>query len=774
MTTFTIEPLYGAPWVAVAAAILTVATIALVAPPTEQPGRRKWLIALRSVAAMVLLLAAFRPALVRSDNRPAPATVVVAADTSRSMTLPDGDGSDRWSTQTLATERLLQGIAGLGDRLDVRLLTYDVAAEVVAEAGEREGIAALAGQLQQLAPDGESTDLGGALKTAIDSSAGKPIAGVIVFGDGTQTASVRATGDDVSEQTVAARRGAEVLDALGVPLWTVPIGPPSSDASARDLAVSNLSDSYTLFAGNQFDVSFSIEASGMASVSVPVTVSWIATDGTRTEAASRQIDPRSARESVPVAIPLTAPDPGVYRLEARVAAQPGEWVTNNNSQTAFVEVREGGGRILILGGPGRPEVTFLRRSLRRFPDLELQYAAIRGEQTWPVSLDSVLRPGRMDVFVLGDLDARALGDEQLQQLGERVAEGAGLITLGGLQTYGIGGYADSPLADVLPIKMDASRRRQPTRGVLSPAERTAREPFQINEPFAIELTRNHPIVDLGGPEPQSVWRELPEQTGAYRFVGPRIAAGTQVLLQTPDEQPLLVIGSYGQGRVASLAIDQTYRWWRFGKADAHKRFWRQLMLWLMSREDTSGDSVVAELDRRRFESDANPAFRARVQRVGELPESLTLAAKVVGGEDQEIPLEVTATGGDDAGISGQLPDLEPGFYRLVVTADDESIQADEVAFQVTESSRELARPMADPVYLQQLADLTSSHGGGAYDPGQIDQLIETIRSKRRTAQTPVVEKQRLGDGPISGWAVFLIFAAAMSGEWFLRRRWGMA
>ena len=42
-------------WVAVAAAILTVATIALVAPPTEQPGRRKWLITLRSVAALVLL-----------------------------------------------------------------------------------------------------------------------------------------------------------------------------------------------------------------------------------------------------------------------------------------------------------------------------------------------------------------------------------------------------------------------------------------------------------------------------------------------------------------------------------------------------------------------------------------------------------------------------------------------------------------------------------------------------------------------------------------------
>ena len=40
--------------------------------------------------------------------------------------------------------------------------------------------------------------------------------------------------------------------------------------------------------------------------------------------------------------------------------------------------------------------------------------------------------------------------------------------------------------------------------------------------------------------------------------------------------------------------------------------------------------------------------------------------------------------------------------------------------------------------------------------------------------TPIVEKYRLGDGPISGWIVFLIFAAALGGEWFLRRRWGIA
>lgn len=773
MTRFAFDPIYGSLGVVFAIALLVVGTIAVVTPPTEQPSRRKWLIALRSIAALILLVAAFRPALVRSDNRPAPATLLVSLDASKSMTLPDGEGSDRWATQAKATESLLRGLTGMDDTLDIRLLRYDSKTSLIGEASDAESIAQLLQSAAKQNADGDATDLGIALQGAIDSTGGKPIAGVVLMGDGTQTGPGGGPSGNANNQAMAARRGAEVLDALGVPLWSIPIGPPGSDASARDVAITNLADSYTLFAGNQFEVSFDVETSGMANVALPVTVSWTPAGGEKTEAASRQVDPRSSRESLAMSIPLTAPDPGLYRLEVRAAPQSGEWVTSNNTQTAFVEVREGGGRILILEGPGRPEVTFLRRSLRRFPDLELQYAPIRGDQTWPIPLESVLRPGRMDVFVIGDLDAGAIGTEQLQTLAERVAEGAGLITLGGLQTYGVGGYADGPLANVLPVKMDPARRRQPARGVLSPAEREARKPFQITAPFPILIARNHPIVDLGGADPQAVWNELPEQTGAVRFTGARVAPGTQVLLKTPNDEPVLVVGSYGKGRVASLAIDQTHRWWRYGHADAHKRFWRQLMLWLMSREDARGDSVLAEMDRRRFEPDAHPEFRARIQTVSEPPKEVSLTAEIVDANGQRTAVEVTSSSTPDAAIRGEIPELVPGFYRLVVIASEPSIQADEVAFQVTETSRELARPMADPVYLQQLADLTSHHGGGSYDPHQMDALVEVIRNKRRTAETPVIETYRLGDGPLSGWLVFGLFTAALTCEWILRRRWGL-
>ena len=127
-------------------------------------------------------------------------------------------------------------------------------------------------------------------------------------------------------------------------------------------------------------------------------------------------------------------------------------------------------------------------------------------------------------------------------------------------------------------------------------------------------------------------------------------------------------------------------------------------------------------------------------------------------------------------MRGSLPELSPGIYRLRVSPKNptDSVASEEVAFQVIDDSREMAQPMADPVYLRQLADLTARHGGAAFTPDEIEALINTIKQRRRQAETPIVEKFRLGDDPITGWMLFGWFAAAISTEWFLRRRWGLA
>ncbi len=721
MTSFAMEPIYGSLLLAILATAAMVAVILLVTPPTQNPSYRRWLMGLRWVAAIVLVLALFRPALLRTDNRPTEAALVVAVDTSRSMTLPDGDGRPRWETQSAVWEKLAQAVTGLDQSLVLRLVAYDQTARRIANATPT----ALADE----SPRGELTDLSAAALSAIQAAEGQPIAGVVMIGDGTQTAPIRGTG---------AQRVVETLDSLGVPLWTVPIGPAGGATASRDVAIDALAESYQLFAGNEVQFDFQVLMRGLVGVDVPIRLSWIDLEGNATEFATRSVVADQANDVVALSVPGRAPQPGTYRLRVEASSQEGELVTTNNSQVAFVEVREGGGRILYLEGSPRLEQTFLRRSLRRFPDLDLTFRWIPSDtrDRWPVDLADWFKPGQFDIYILGDLDASALGDQQLRQLDQAIAAGAGFVMLGGFQSFGSGGYAGSPLDNAIPVQMDASQRRPV--GAIDPSMED-----QLEGPLTIRLARRHPITDLGGDDLAARWQSLPELSGANRLSGPKVAPGVQVLLESEAGNPLLVIGSYGRGRTAAVAMDSTWRWWRGGESEVHRRFWRQLVLWLLGREESGRDSIVIEMDARRFSAANRPAFLARVQTLtSESALPPTLLAEIVDEAGQATPVTTSAIARGDASgpeteraIRGEIPALPAGFYRLRVRAEPalDSLPAEEMAFQVVDESRELAQPMADPVYLRQLAELTADHGGGAFTPDEIDELIKTIQQRRRHA-----------------------------------------
>ena len=761
MTSFAFEPIYGSLLLTMAVAAVTVGVILAVTPPTEDPKQRRWLITLRLLAATTLILAAFRPALFRTDNQLAEAALVIAVDTSRSMTLPDGDGNTRWKTQIEVWKRLADNILELDRQLDVRLLAYDSETRTVATPSPT--------SLDSVQPSGKSTDISAAALGAMQAAQGQPIAGIVLVGDGTQTSDQRGSG---------AQRVAETLNSLGVPLWTVPVGPSGGASASRDAAIETLPESYQLFAGNRLDVKFQLATRGMAGIDVPVRLTWIDANGQSTEIANRQIVPANATDVTPVSIPILTPQPGTYRLKAEAVAVDNELITTNNAQIAFVEVREGGGRILYLEGNPRLEQSFLRRSLRRFPDLALDYQWIPTDTVgrWPVNLDGAFEPGRYDIYILGDLHADALGEEQLQQLADTVGKGAGLVTLGGSYAYGGGGYADSPLASVLPVRMDPRRARS-AGGTSNPVTGS-----QIDTPLLPKLVRSHPITDLGGESPASVWKQLPPLLGANQLIGPKVAPGVQVLLETETGDPLMVVGEYGSGRTAAIAFDSTWRWWKNGRSEVHRRFWRQLALWLLSRENNADSQLVITMDTRRFATDQSPEFRAQVQSLSEPIEPLPLVAEIVDSNGVTVPLNIntenssTQSSRITQAIRGRIPKLAVGFYRLRVRVEspDQMMPPEELAFQVIDESRELAQPLADPAYLGQLADLTTDHGGAAFLPENIDELITKIKERRTLAETPVVEKFRLGDGPFTAWLLFGIFAGALSSEWFLRRQWGLA
>ena len=94
-----------------------------------------------------------------------------------------------------------------------------------------------------------------------------------------------------------------------------------------------------------------------------------------------------------------------------------------------------------------------------------------------------------------------------------------------------------------------------------------------------------------------------------------LAPGAVVLADAGPDKPLLVAADYGEGRVMAFAGDSTWRWWMHGFESAHKRFWRQVVLWLAQKDQAQEGNVWIRLPsgglRRRSGSSSSSARSRR-------------------------------------------------------------------------------------------------------------------------------------------------------------------
>ncbi len=815
------DPIYDSGATGILLTIVVIALLFWIMPSGVSRSRRRILLAMRGIAAVMLVLALLRPAFVRKDNRPTAATLAIAFDTSRSMTLGSGDPSanlldpaaaqptgiggaeSRWQQQHRALAEIARELSSFDENLNVALYRFDAASEQIA-LGPANDLSRSIGQFENAQPDGRLTNLAAPLDAAVATSRTQPLAGIVLFSDGTQTMQADAV------QSVDPVSSANWVAAIGVPLWTVALGPPAMSSQLRDVAITSLPESYRMFTGNETEVSFEFQSRGYESAPIGLSLVWVDEAGQQSTAATRTITPNRDEYREAVRIPVVAPDPGQYRLVVSTRSLPGETDTTNDQQLSFVDVREGGGRVLYLEGTPRLEQRYLRRALRRFPDLELTYRWIPRDTTsrWPVDLSDDLQPGQFDVIILGDLHSAAIGNEQLSQIAELVANGTALLTLGGERAYGPGGYADTPLSPIVPVKMDASVSQPPgeTLGESVPPGQTNPEdvvlPGQLAGPVALQIATPHPITRIDVDASKSVedaWANLPPMPGANRFAGVQVAPGVQVLLhgglKDGTAPPMMVVGEYGRGRVASLAFDSTWIWWTSGASEVHRRFWRQLMLWLLSREESSDGEIELTMTHRRMSTSETTLFTAtRIGGEAATPESAVWTAEIVTESGDVTPLKLSTTkrgGIDDSrteaageitgiaaggGGDNQSGGLAAGIYRLRVRLGEKNdeLATAELPFLVSDDTRELAAQNADHALLNRLALVTEAAGGESFRSDQVAELVDRIMTQRRRAERVIIEKWRLGDNPLSGWIMFTLFAGCLCCEWTLRRRWGLA
>ena len=151
-----------------------------------------------------------------------------------------------------------------------------------------------------------------------------------------------------------------------------------------------------------------------------------------------------------ITLALNAPPTGFHTYRITMDA-PQDTISQNNEAAVFVNVQGPPHVLVIEGSPGAGHnITSA-----------LQATHIDVSVGVPVDVPTTLEGlVNYDAVVLADVPAVDLGTTRMQVLQSYVRDlGRGLVVSGGENSYGVGGYANTPLEETLPLRMDIPQHK---------------------------------------------------------------------------------------------------------------------------------------------------------------------------------------------------------------------------------------------------------------------------------------------------------------------------
>lgn len=698
----------------------------------------------RTVLLAVIVFSLLQPILTLSTQLPQRNVVGVLIDDSRSMQIDDYN--DDTPRSQFALDDLIAPNSGLLNNLqeqfDLRLFRFSTTTEAIENVSE-------------LSFSGGKTDLGQALNDAQRALSGLPLAGLLVISDGADNA-----GNSLTEPLLALR-------ANSTPVYSIGVG---GETFTRDIEISEVELPRQILNGTAMVANLTIRQTGYSGQTVSVVVE---NDGRILQTQEITLEPDGELMSLPLR--FTLEEPGPRRLVFRIPLQDGEKIAQNNQQEALTLVNDRREKILYLEGQPRFELKFLRRAVADDEQLQLVALLRTAENKFyrlgiddPDELVDGFPKTKEELFryrglVIGNVEAAFFSQEQLQMIVDYVSErGGGLLMLGGKKAFAEGGYADTPLADIIPVEFEARSDSSFMRTIAV-------------QPTA--LGNSHPVTRLAPDEQASMlrWNTLPPLTAVNPIY--RAKPGASVLLRgaaservSNDENTSIVLAAqrYGRGRVITFAVQNAWLWQMHYdiplEDQTHENLWRQMLRWLVNSVPerlevtmpadriAPGETlpITALFHNETFEPLDNSDIRALIT-------SPT-------GEEQEITL--TRSLAEKPDYQASWAPQQQGVYELRVQAfeGDEIVAERESYINVTEQAHEYHQAQMQSRVLQRIAAET---GGQFYASADVNSLPDDL--KPLPSDTTVLEQRELWDMPI----LFLLIILFITLEWSYRRWRGL-
>ena len=567
---------------------------------------------LRAVALGLLVLALANPVIVTEERRALESVLAVIVDESESQRIGERDEATR-----LALERIndqVRNIDGLSTRVSV--------------VGPSEG-----------SLRGDGTLAFSALQSVLADVPPDQVAGAIFVTDGQV--------HDVPSS----------LSALG---FDAPIhGLLTGQDDERDRRVEIIESPRFGIVGEIEDVSVRVldQPGGSAS---PIDL-IIKQDGV-------EIARERARHGEVITFPVEINHAGDIYITVEADVLAGEITEVNNRAVATIEgIRETLRVLLVSGEPHAGERTW-RNLLKSDAAVDLVHFTIlrppEKQDGTPINqLSLIAFPTRelfsvkideFDLIIFDRYKRRGVLPRLYFENIARYVENGGAVLVASGPDYAEGGSLyNTSLAEVLP--------GVPTGQVLSEAFR----------PTVTDLGQRHPVTrNLPGSR-----AEPPAWSPWFRLVEADVREG-EVVMNGPDDRPLLILNRVGDGRMALLLSDHAWLWARgYEGGGPHLQLLRRLGHWLMKEPDLEEEALTVTVD----------------------GDQIVLERRTVATDVP--PTELTLPSGNV--MSVELEEATPGVWRAVIEAEETGL------YQASDGAL-TALGHLGPVNSREFADLLST------------------------------------------------------------------
>lgn len=748
-----------------------------------------------AILGLVLLLLN-RPVLTLGQERRDPSVLAFLIDDSLSMKVPDAAMPDgKLKGRLDAVKDLLAGSDGellqkLSSVHDVRLYDFSRGARQIASIagpgdsrsapttrGSEASVDDAVSAVDSLKPDGDATQIVGALNSVLQDVQGQRVAGVVLFTDGRETPS------ESPPEAVAALR------SYGVNIYPVVVG---SDRMPQNIAVQSVTFEDSAFVGDYTNLHVTLQASGYEA-NHPVTLALlrqVKENGRTTnvpvldDSGNEITKTVEAADSRPFSVDMqfkpSEADIPVANLVVEAKPQPGEFDDSDNFHPARIQVLDNNISVLYVDGYPRWDYRYLKNSLLRDKTVKLSCLLTSADpnfhqegsddpnrpqyqNSWRITgfPDTMDRLLDYDAIVIGDVDPREFTDVQLQLISDFVSKkGGGLAMVAGPR-WSPQGYRNTPIESLLPV-------------IITHVETDDDDTSTITQGFHLELTpaaRSYPIFRFfpeWADNEELVKDHLQELFWYCRGVMVKPGVGITLAQHPTDlgpdgrKAPILVIGAYGTGRTIFSAIDDSWRWRFYTGESIFNTYWVQQLRYLARGRKIGQRKLTFAADRDEYELGGQVNVRLQalspdlMQQLSP-PVSVQIVDDSTGQPIRKLDLQKEDSA--NAVYSGSFTADKIGQFSVKLphlTDNDPSL-----AFKVAEPEMELREPQVDTAFLSRL-------GNGAPIPlGDAAARLLAIRSAARII--PIDTTQPLWNAPL----VLVVFVLLITVEWIVRKMVGL-